>query len=91
MATAMPGQTVIVGEDGQPVLVTLDENGHPIPAEAVVQLDENGNPVSGADVMDLHTERSMELRQSIREFVDENMEVAALLIKSWMKEDGDNG
>ena len=55
-----------------------------------VQVDENGEPV-GADVMDLHTERSMELRQSIREYVDENMEVAALLIKSWLKEDGDNG
>lgn len=90
MATAMPGQTtVIIGEDGQPVTVTLDEDGQPVPVE--VQLDENGNPVSGADVMDLHTERSMELRQSIRDFVDENMEVAALLIKSWMKEDGDNG
>ena len=36
-------------------------------------------------------ERSMELRQSIRDYVDENMEVAALLIKSWLKEDGDNG
>lgn len=55
-----------------------------------VQVDENGEPV-GADVMDLHTERSMELRQNIRDYVDENMEVAALLIKSWLKEDGDNG
>jgi len=77
LATAMPGQQVEYGPDGQPV-----------PVE--VQLDENGNPVSGADVMELHTERSMELRQSIRDFVDENMEVAALLIKSWMKEDGDH-
>lgn len=79
LATAMPGTTVEIGEDGQPVIV-------PAP-----QVDENGEPVSGANVMDLHTERSMELRQSIREFVDENMEVAALLIKSWLKEDGDNG
>lgn len=55
-----------------------------------VQVDEEGNPVSGANVMDLHTERSMELRQNIRDYVDENMEVAALLIKSWLKEDGDN-
>ena len=54
-------------------------------------LDEDGNPVAGANVMDLHTERSMELRQNIRDYVDENMEVAALLIKSWLKEDGDNG
>ena len=54
------------------------------------QLDEKGNPVTGADVMDLHTERSMELRQSIRDFVDENMEVAALLVKSWLKGDEDS-
>lgn len=77
LATAMPDQ-VQLGSDGQPV-------------EQPVELDENGDPVSGADVMDLHTERSMELRQSIRDYVDENMEVAALLIKSWLKEDGDNG
>ena len=56
-----------------------------------IQLDENGNPITGADVMELHTERSMELRQNIRDFVDENMEVAALLIKSWMKEGGESG
>ena len=62
----------------------------PQQTEDGVQLDENGEPV-GADVMDLHTERSMELRQSIRDYVDENMEVAALLIKSWLEEDGDNG
>ena len=62
----------------------------PQQTEDGVQLDENGEPV-GADVIDLHTERSMELRQSIRDYVDENMEVAALLIKSWLKEDGDNG
>lgn len=76
LATAMPDETE-VGPDGEPV---------PQPI-----LDEDGNPVSGANVMDLHTERSMELRQSIRDFVDENIEVAALLIKSWLKEDGDNG
>lgn len=78
LATAMPGATVEIGEDGQPVVVPP-------------QLDEDGNPVAGANVMDLHTERSMELRQNIRDYVDENMEVAALLIKSWLKEDGDNG
>ena len=61
-----------------------------LPGDHVV-LDEDGNPVAGANVMDLHTERSMELRQNIRDYVDENMEVAALLIKSWLKEDGDNG
>ena len=80
LATAMPGQPMELGPDGQPLEPGVE-----------IELDEEGNPVSGADVMDLHTERSMELRQSIRDFVDENMEVAALLIKSWLKEDGDNG
>lgn len=74
LAATMPGQ-MEMGPDGQPI---------------EIQLDENGNPVAGANVMDLHTERSMELRQDIRDFVDENMEVAALLIKSWLKEDGEN-
>lgn len=78
LAASMPGATVEIGEDGQPVVVPP-------------QLDEEGNPVAGANVMDLHTERSMELRQNIRDYVDENMEVAALLIKSWLKEDGENG
>ena len=55
------------------------------------QFDENGNPITGADVMDLHTERSMELRQSIRDFVDENMEVAALLIRGWLKGEENDG
>ncbi len=76
LAASMPGE-VEIGPDGQPIVQPV--------------LDEDGNPVAGANVMDLHTERSMELRQNIRDYVDENMEVAALLIKSWLKEDGDNG
>lgn len=52
-------------------------------------LPPEGEP-QGADVMDLHTERSMELRQSIRDFVDENMEISALLIRSWLKGEDDN-
>lgn len=52
-------------------------------------MPEEGEP-QGADVMELHTERSMELRQSIRDFVDENAEVAALLLRGWLKEDEDN-
>ena len=50
-----------------------------------------GEQQEGADVMELHTERSMELRQNIRDFVDENMEVAALLIRDWLRGDEDHG
>lgn len=85
MAAAPEGQIVEIGEDGRPIYVSASA------AVDEVELDEEGNPVTGANVMDMHTERSMELRQSIRDFVDENMEVAALLLKSWMKESGEDG
>lgn len=52
-------------------------------------LPPEGEP-EGADVMDLHTERSMELRQAIRDFVDENMEISALLIRSWLRGEDEN-
>ena len=82
IAAAEPGQTVQLDENGQPIYVSV--GGEP-------EVDEEGNPTTGANVMEMHTERSMELRQSIRDFVDENMEVAALLLKSWMKEGGESG
>lgn len=44
----------------------------------------------GADVMNIHTEKSMELRKDIRQFADENPEVAAQLLKNWLKGDDDD-
>lgn len=47
---------------------------------------------TGADIMDLKTERSMELRRDIRQFADENPEIAAVMLKNWLKGgDGVNG
>lgn len=45
----------------------------------------------GADVMSLQTEKSMELRQDIRQFVEENPEVAAQLLKTWLRGGDDRG
>lgn len=78
-------------EEEQKAIEELIAVAMPEEAAEEPELDENGNPVSGADVMDLHTERSMELRQSIRDFVDENMEVAALLIRGWLKGEDNDG
>lgn len=39
----------------------------------------------GANIMDLHTERSMELRKDVRDFAEENPEIAAQMVKSWLK------
>ena len=56
---------------------------------------ENGEmppPTSGADIMEINTEKSMELRKAIRQFVQSNPEVAALMLKNWLKGgDDDNG
>ncbi len=42
-------------------------------------------PESGADVMDLELEKSMELRKDIRQFASDNPEIAAQMIKVWLK------
>lgn len=47
-------------------------------------------PKTGANIMDIHTERSMELRKDVRAFAENNPEVAAYMIKSWLKGDEDD-
>lgn len=39
-----------------------------------------------ANIMELQTERSMELRQDIRKFAEENPEIAAQMVKNWLRE-----
>lgn len=49
-------------------------------------------PTTGADIMDINTEKSMELRKAVRQFVQNNPEVAALMLKTWLKGgEDDNG
>ena len=38
------------------------------------------------DIMDLQTEKSMELRQDIRKFAEDNPEIAAQMVKNWLRE-----
>lgn len=46
---------------------------------------------AGADVMHITSEKSMELRKDIRKFADESPEIAAQVVKSMMRGDGNNG
>ena len=48
-------------------------------------------PASGADVMSLQTEKSMELRKDIRQFAEDNPEIAAQMIRGWLRGGEDNG
>ena len=52
---------------------------------AAAGLGENGEAAAGADVMELEMERSMELRKDIRQFASDNPEIAAQMIKVWLK------
>jgi flagellar M-ring protein FliF len=52
---------------------------------------EGTEPTSGADVMEMDTERSMELRKEIRKFVEENPELAAQMLKVWLRGGEENG
>ena len=64
-------------------------------AEALMRvagLGQNGEgPEGGANVMDLEMERSMELRKDIRQFAHDNPEIAAQMIKGWLRGGDDNG
>ena len=58
---------------------------------AAAGLAQNAVPVTGADVMSLQTEKSMELRKDIRQFADDNPEIAAQMIRGWLRGGDENG
>lgn len=46
---------------------------------------------AGANVMNMQSERSMELKKDIRQFASDNPEIAAQMIRSWLRGGDDNG
>ena len=48
-------------------------------------------PTGGADIMEINTEKSMELRKSVRQFAQNNPEIAAQMVKAWLRGEEDNG
>jgi len=48
-------------------------------------------PKQGAQIMDMHSERSMELRKDVRQFAEENPEIAAQMVKAWLRGGDDHG
>ncbi len=61
-------------------------------AAAALLAESTPPPAQGADIMDLHSERSMELRMNVRQFAEENPEICAQMVKAWLKGgDDENG
>lgn len=46
---------------------------------------------TGADIMNIKTEKSIQLRQEIRKFAEENPEIAAQMLKNWLKGGEEDG
>lgn len=58
---------------------------------AAVGLSGQGTDGNGADVMELQTEQSMQLRKDIRQFASDNPEIAAQMVRNWLRGGDDNG
>lgn len=48
-------------------------------------------PTGGADIMEVNTEKSMELRKTVRQFAQNNPEIAAQMVRAWLKGDETGG
>lgn len=49
------------------------------------QVAEMVPPTDGADIMTIKTEKSIQLRQEIRKFAEDNPEMAAHMLKNWLR------
>lgn len=71
-------------------LLDAEEAQKELEAMLLQQQMEERLALANVDVMNLASERSVELRQDIREFAEENPEIAVQLLRSWMKGDDKN-
>jgi flagellar M-ring protein FliF len=71
-------------------VLAASQEQHVPTVEEILAGAENIEPV-GADVMTIQTEKSLELRKSIRKFAEENPELAAQMIKTWLRGGEENG
>lgn len=76
--TSLGGITGLTGMDG-------------ITPEMAASIAAAVPPAGGADIMEINTEKSMELRKSVRQFVQNNPELAAQMIRNWLKGGEENG
>ena len=73
--------------------VTLPQHGGTLIAGVLelAALQAAAAPSGGADIMEVNTEKSMELRKMVRQFAQNNPEIAAQMVKSWLKGENDDG
>ncbi len=64
----------------------LDDGAEPA---VMTGLDEDDDLSSSEEILNLRMQRSMRLKQNIAEFVDQNPQIAAKLVQSWLRGEED--
>ena len=60
-------------------------------AEELAAALEQAQAQQTENILDIKNEKNMELKQDIRKFTEENPEIAAQMIRTWLKGEGANG
>ena len=69
----------------------LDENGQPKPRLDPTSEEIEDEFTKNEEILNLRMQRSLRLKQNISEFVDQNPQIAAKLIQSWLRGEEDLG
>ena len=80
---------LIAGEDGE---LIAGEDGMEMPGMPG-QEEEEDEFAKNEEILNLRMQRSLRLKQNIAEFVDQNPQIAAKLVQSWLRgeEAGEDG
>lgn len=70
--------------------IQMTSGGEAMEGEIGLMVGPDGQPISGqvetkADIMEINTEKSMELRKMVRQFAQSNPEIAAQIVRAWLK------
>lgn len=85
----MPGEGLVMGEDGQ---LVADEGGEGVMnVPGMQEIDDEFS--KNEEILNLRMQRSLRLKQNIGDFVDQNPQIAAKLVQSWLRgeEEGEDG
>ena len=77
----MPGEGLVMNEDGE---LVADEDGEGVvSAPGLKEIDDEFS--KNEEILNLRMQRSLRLKQNIGDFVDQNPQIAAKLVQSWLR------
>lgn len=76
-----------LGEDGLP----LDDGDREARMHRMPEEEEEDEFAKNEEILNLKMQRSLRLKQNISEFVDQNPQIAAKLVQTWLRGEDDGG